>query len=181
MSLLFASFCIFVVNFVIINNTFGYIVAKYVSIKLPVVFQFCGMNKEISRGAVVKQRVKEHGQKISTLAPRMGVSRATLYKRFSETNLNSHFILKVGRLIGYDFSKDFPELKTSIYYSEEADHINNFVGPGSTQFQHIQKKYFHLLEDYNKLLKFLVRLVNDNQLYSLKQEIDTFVENYIKE
>ncbi|MEM9417405.1 MAG: hypothetical protein AAF963_03580, partial [Bacteroidota bacterium] len=76
-------------------------------------------------------------------------------------------ILQVGDALHYDFTHDYPEIKTSVSVEK-----NKQVA----ELWRLEQRYMHLLERYNKLLSFLVRTANDYHVEQLQEEINRFLE-----
>lgn len=65
----------------------------------------------VHRGEITKKRVKESGVHAVVIHKALNVSRSSLYRFYELANLDLDTILKIGKVIRYDFSKDFPELR----------------------------------------------------------------------
>ena len=65
------------------------------------------------KGDIVRSRFYNSGMKMKDLAKELGVSRRTLYNWLDTHNLDIHKISRIGKVILYDFSKDFKELATA--------------------------------------------------------------------
>jgi len=133
------------------------------------------------KGKIVESAIKKSGYQMKSLAKRLGVARNTLYTKLKEAELDDVFIVKIARIIHYDFSIDFPQLaaQLSLNQVEENDGIygnNLYRNPDFVELQLLNKKYLKLLEDYNKLLKLLILLANSNELVGIKKEITEFLE-----
>jgi len=76
--------------------------------------------------------------------------------------------MKVGKIIYYDFTIDFPEMKEEVDLLDKTP-ISEPVSMGG--------KYIHLLEKYNSLLAVLVETANQNKLPDLHREITHMLEN----
>ena len=111
--------------------------------------------------------VRKSPYPIKALAQKLGISRNTLYNKFREHNLNYDFILKVGDIIYYDFKDDFPELKTTIPIH---------IAKHARELRKLERKYLQLLERYDKLFAFLVKVTHEHGLEALRQEIDQLTE-----
>ena len=106
------------------------------------------------------------------------MSRNTLYTRFKDAEVDHIFLFNLKQVINYDFTKDIPELLYSPAYQKalknskltKEDKIDE-------EMSDMQKNYYKVLEEYNKLLKFLVHLINDNEIDSLKKELSYFIQN----
>ncbi|TXK26210.1 hypothetical protein FVR03_22020 [Pontibacter qinzhouensis] len=66
------------------------------------------------RGEIVKEAIKKSGIAVGVVADRIGLSRRTLYNKFKETSIPYSLILKIGEVIHYDFSEDFPHLSRKL-------------------------------------------------------------------
>ncbi|MEM9737747.1 MAG: helix-turn-helix domain-containing protein [Bacteroidota bacterium] len=133
------------------------------------------MNKR-HKGQIIEKVVRGSGYTLVQVAKRVGVSRSTLYNAFEQESLNSSFITKLGRVIHYDFRKDFPELAEDEGYMDLDDQLEQYKRKIERELSEVQKKYYQVLEEYNKLLHFLVRIANNSDLYTLKKEISRFTE-----
>jgi transcriptional regulator with XRE-family HTH domain len=123
----------------------------------------------IHRGEIVEKIVRKSGYSLSKLAEKLEISRNTLYNRFKSANLSYRFIQDVGGVLNYDFSLDFPEMPKG----EQA------IGDKNNMLKQLENKYSILLEKHSKLLEILVKLANQTENHSLKQEINKFMEGII--
>jgi transcriptional regulator with XRE-family HTH domain len=123
----------------------------------------------IHRGEIVEKFVRKSGYSLSKLADKLHISRNTLYNRFSNANLSYRFIQEVGMIINYDFSFDFTEMPKD----EQA------TGNKNSTLRHLENKYSILLEKHTKLLEILIKLANQAENHSLKQELNKFMEEII--
>lgn len=148
---------------------------------------------EQHKGKIVEEAIKKSGFRMKALANRLGIARNTLYTRLKEADMKDSFIIEIGKVIYYDFSNDFPgiygknEKEDSVEspkyepkgdghkYIDESNAI--IRDPHFVQLQALNKKYLKLMEDYNKLLKILIVLANNNELMGIKQEIIAFIKN----
>lgn len=126
------------------------------------------MFAETHRGGVVARVVRKNNFPIKLLAEKLSVSRNTVYNKFKEHDLSYDLIVRIGDIIRYDFSLDFPEIKATI----GLDSRNQI-----SELWHLEQKYTRLLEKYNKLLAFLMKLANDYHIESLKKDLDRFLNN----
>ena len=133
------------------------------------------MNKR-HQGQIIEKAVRGSGYTLVQVAKRVGVSRSTLYNAFGQETLNTNFINRLGRVIHYDFTKDFPEIVHDEGYIDLDDHLDLYKRKIEQELSEVQKKYYQILEEYNKLLHFLVRIANNSDLYTLKKEISKFTE-----
>lgn len=123
---------------------------------------------EKHRGDVVAKAVKNSNFTIKFLAEKLEISRNTVYNKFKEHDLSYDLILKIGDIIKHDFSMDFPEMKSTVGVS------------GRNQLSEVwllEQKYTRLLEKYNNLLTFLMRIASDYNMPILKTELEKFLNN----
>ncbi len=132
------------------------------------------------KGQVVEEIIRNGGYKLTLIADRLHMSRATLYKKFRSDNLTDLFLFNLGKVIRFDFSDVFPELKNSVFYGTASDKIRQSKHQKMQDLRDLQDKYSQILEDYNKLLKFLVELMDENEYHSVKKEIGLFIKEHIK-
>jgi transcriptional regulator with XRE-family HTH domain len=88
-------------------------------------------------GETIERIIRREGHSISEVAKSIGISRRSLYSWFLQARIKVDLISKIGQVINYDFSKEFPEL-----YSESANDDDTGIW---------KEKYFNLLEKYNAL------------------------------
>ena len=132
---------------------------------------------EQHKGKIVEDAIRKSGFSFKKLAERLRISRNTLYNRFKEPNLNYECIMSVGNIIHYDFVRDFPDLQAEIDVMNE--NSVGYLDRGTVELLRLEKKYISLLERYNKLLGFLARLSNTNEVRTLKKEIHQFLEDNV--
>lgn len=97
----------------------------------------------------MEQAVRKSGMTVTSVAKKLGKSRRWMYDCFETADLSLDHILKIGKIIHYDFAGDFPELG-----SNKLPTVND---PKREYPQHDtefwREKYYMLLEEYNQLLK----------------------------
>ena len=138
------------------------------------------MDTEKYRGEVVHKVTKKRGYKFIAVAKQMGISRATLYKNLKKSHLTDRFLIEVGDIIHYDFAKEFPNLRDSLLYKSHHENTLTSQGKKIEALSNLYKKYTLLLEESNKLTKFLVRILNNTQIASIKRSIDMFIRKNMK-
>jgi hypothetical protein len=74
-----------------------------------------------------------------------------MYLMFENPNVPFEFILKIGSIIHYDFSREIKELRPSAYTSYPQGGDTNFVSDEDAGYW--KRKYYDLLEDYHDLAK----------------------------
>ena len=137
------------------------------------------MNKH--KGKIVRKTINKLGIKIKEVANKSNISRGTLYNYFKEPDLDNKVLLKLGKVLRYDFSIHFPEL---IPLKEEIEQKNDLelYGERTTEeLAEIQRKYYKLLEKHNTLLKFLIKIAVDYELDGLREELSHFKVLHLKD
>jgi len=137
--------------------------------------------EEKYKGEVVHKIIKERGYKLVAIADQLVISRATLYKILKKPYLTDQLLIKIGEIIQYDFAKDFPDLQDSIVYKRYQKRTLTDKGVKVEALFDLYKKYTMLLEESHKLMRFLVRIVNNTQAASLKRRINRFIRENIKQ
>ena len=102
------------------------------------------------RGEIIRKAVYNSGLTITEIAKSIGKSRKWMYLMFENSNVSLDLVLKIGKIIRYDFTADFKELSTSARIKSES-----FVATeeNETNAEYWKNKYLKLLEEYNELLK----------------------------
>lgn len=104
-------------------------------------------------GAIVEKAVRRSGISIAELARRINVNRRSLYNWFDQEILGVETICKIGYVISYDFSTDFPDLQLAEKY-QQLRAMSGQAETANTQeaINYWKNKYIHILEKYNELL-----------------------------
>lgn len=126
-----------------------------------------------NQGQIAKSKIRQNGYRLNHIAKCLQISRNTLNSWLKKEKLTPKFLFRLGKIINHNFGKTFPELERDEKYIEELQKDETPEIRESRELLAIQEKYYQTLESYNKLLKFLVRIVNDNGLYELKKKIDS--------
>lgn len=113
------------------------------------------------RGEIVRLAIERSGLNKSTVADRLGISRAGLYKWFDVMTLSWDRVFEIGKIINHDFSEDFPELQKPGAVIHEP--IVSYSSPKSledctNQLNMYREKYINAIEQNNNLLMELARL-----------------------
>jgi len=66
------------------------------------------------RGEIVLKIMTQHGVNKSDMADKLNIKRQTLYNQLENANMKTHYILKIGEEIGFDFSEVIPSLKKEL-------------------------------------------------------------------
>ncbi|ACE06260.1 hypothetical protein Aasi_0893 [Candidatus Amoebophilus asiaticus 5a2] len=125
----------------------------------------------IHRGQIVEKVVRRSGFSLTKLAAKLEISRNTLYNKFNNANLSYRLIQEIGQAIHYDFSLDFPEMPKEEYAT----------GIKNNGLISIEIKYSNLLEKHIKLLELLVKVANEAEVHSLKQELNKFIREIMQD
>ena len=109
----------------------------------------------INAGQIVERVVRRNKVSISELARRMRVNRRSVYNWFDQKTLKIDIICRIGHVLNYDFSADFPEAfgeRGIVVMEKVADEMddNGHKHPNSVHYWMV--KYIALLEKYNSLL-----------------------------
>jgi len=113
------------------------------------------MNKHY--GQIIEKVIRRDGYSISELAILMNVNRRSVYNWFDKKRLKTDLIFRIGSVLNYDFSIEFPELFKDGEFDFLKTDINvltndsNVVSEQSID-EHWKDKYIVLLEKYNDLL-----------------------------
>ena len=107
------------------------------------------------RGEIVEKIIRQSHIPISEIARKIGYNRKSIYDFFHNAELPLDTILKIGKVIRYDFRNEFPELFS--FKNELNDFPESY---GNQQLEDCVKeknewmfKYISLLEQHNALLK----------------------------
>ncbi len=96
-------------------------------------------------GEIIEKAVRESAIPINTITKRLGKSRRWMYHVFANYNTPIDTVLKIGKVIHYDFSEDIKEL--SKFKTNDTDEAHNHSA------EYWKDKYLQLLEKYNALLE----------------------------
>ena len=129
-----------------------------------------------NRGRVVHNIIKRSGFKINEIAKKLEISRGSLYNYFNNPELSFEFILRLGKIVQYDFSIHFEELNNP-KKPEESAYIKEYEKQKVNEITLLQRKYYILLEQYNLLLKFLIKTADNSNSKELKKRLAKFVDN----
>ena len=102
------------------------------------------------RGEIIRKAVYNSGLTITEIAKSIGKSRKWMYLMFENSNVSLDLVLKIGKIIRYDFTADFKELSTSARIKSESFVASEENEPNAEFWKN---KYLKLLEEYNELLK----------------------------
>jgi hypothetical protein len=117
--------------------------------------------KHTHRGEVLQIAVKKTRTKITQLVKRMGISRGTFYNHRDDPNLSFEDLERYGKVMGYDFTNDFPEMQKYVVeepvapYGEPKtfDEAIKQRDYWRNQTDIFKNKYLESLEKYNRLIE----------------------------
>lgn len=113
---------------------------------------------KLHRGNIVKKAFEASGYKKIKICDELKISRPTFDRYLEVADLEVEFILKVGKLINYDFSGEIPEVKT-ISDDSLGDLELKDLKDVSSVFELrklvmlYKNKYFDTLEKYTSILE----------------------------
>lgn len=116
----------------------------------------------VLRGEIVKQVVKQSGFKFSEVSKQLHLSRSTLHRRLAEENLDWNLIRQVGKILKYDFSKEFYEMpgelaKMGVIEYEQPEFLDaaklESLPDCIRELLEMQRKYISLLERHNTFVE----------------------------
>jgi CRISPR/Cas system-associated exonuclease Cas4 (RecB family) len=102
------------------------------------------------RGEIIRSAVYKSGYSITDIAKRIGKSRRWMYLMFENSNVPLDSVIKIGKIIHYDFSEEIKEIRL-IFNGVNDLQDNNLKENLNTDYW--KDKYLKLLEEYNALLK----------------------------
>lgn len=110
------------------------------------------------RGEILEAVVRRRSKNIAELARLMGIDRATIYRHFSDPDIDDGTILKYAKALKYDFSKEFPELAsyTNLLQEPLGEYTPLTLSEALKQVDFWRTKYIDLLEKHNGLLNDMI-------------------------
>lgn len=111
-------------------------------------------------GQIIEKGVRRANIGISEIARNLNVSRRTLYNWFEAKSVSLEIIIKVGEVIGHDFSAELPEEFSNENVSSKS---HRFVQPFDNNDEKKEALYYWM-ERYIKLLESVNQnLANNNK------------------
>ena len=102
------------------------------------------------RGEIIRIAVYKSGYSITDIAKRLGKSRRWMYLMFENSNVPLDSVIKIGKIIHYDFSEEIKEY--GLVFSGVNEPKSNYLKENLSA-DYWKDKYLQLLEEYNALLK----------------------------
>ncbi|RYY34220.1 MAG: hypothetical protein EOP46_14140 [Sphingobacteriaceae bacterium] len=107
-------------------------------------------------GKIIEYRIRKNGYSISDLARSTQVNRRSVYNWFTQKNLKTNIIYRIGCVLRHDFSEEFPELFThddfKQIYTVRQPYISQPHNLLLDETEAWKNKYLNLLEKYNEVL-----------------------------
>lgn len=111
------------------------------------------------RGETLKNIIHRHmngnGISLTALAKKAGYDQSTPYRHFERDDLPDHILIRWGKAMDYDMTRDFPHL--SEYASVASDNTRGSYSlpkqPENDQIEYWRTQYIRLLERHNALLE----------------------------
>jgi hypothetical protein len=111
---------------------------------------------EMHQGQIIEKIIRRNGHSITNIARLSEVNRRSVYNWFNQKHLKPDVIIKIGRLINHDFSKELPDLFTPDDFVNEPKKMllssSTDIEAETNVVNHWKDKYIDLLERYNTLI-----------------------------
>ncbi len=133
------------------------------------------IKKDTSKSELIKRVVSEFYFSKKEISQGMRMSRGTFYNKLNAKKISRDFIAKLSLFLDYSFVEEFPEYKE---YIEGKMHEKNpfYSVEDSKSIKEVEAKYFILLEEYNRLLKFIIKISNGLNPRSLSLSMHKFLK-----
>lgn len=69
-------------------------------------------------GKCIKQKLEEQGKTSSWLAQQLSYNRTTMYKIYDKASLDTQMLLRISRIMDYDFFQEFSKELDSVTSSQ---------------------------------------------------------------
>ena len=106
----------------------------------------------MNKGEIVELVIRRNNLSISELSRRLHVSRRSVYNWFDQTDLSLDVICKIGEVLDYDFSLEFPDLfnRRKLKSIDMTHELQEETQQNSVNYW--RNKYISLLEKHNEIL-----------------------------
>lgn len=108
---------------------------------------------KIKVGQVVKNQITRSSIPKTKIAEKIGISRTWLTQILESEEMEQEYIVKIGKCIKYDFSKNFPQLNSMLF--EQQDYNDGNLTDCKKRLQEVTDKYVILLEKYTEMVELL--------------------------
>ena len=102
------------------------------------------------RGEILQKVVLKSGVKVSRLYAALGISRATLYRRFEDPNLDFDFIRRVGEITYHNFAEEFKEPAPTVAEPAEVYQVAS-VEECKDKLLRVYELYLEKVRQYDEL------------------------------
>jgi AcrR family transcriptional regulator len=103
---------------------------------------------------IIYRYIQSSGISLSALAKKAGYDQSTPYRHFEKDDLPDHILIRWGKAMSYDMTKDFPHLSQALdMVSEPAIQYPSKNGSEENQVEYWRSLYIRLLERHNALLE----------------------------
>ncbi len=122
------------------------------------------------RGKVIQDAVKKSGYKIIEITKKLGISRNTLYYKFSNAKVDYDFIIRLGHVINHDFSISFPEINFNRNPKATKTIEAKKVYEQKLKLSNLEKKYDNLRKKVDHLIDLFSFAAEDEDFAKIKKE-----------
>lgn len=127
-------------------------------------------NKNIHRGKILHEILKNHPRRIKDIVEDAGYKYGTFYKHKNNRELSFEIIAKYGKVIGKDFSIEFPEMADFPSLAlVETSFSNRSSLDLKKELEDLKEKYSNFLNKHNVILEANIELREEN--IRLKEQI----------
>jgi len=122
------------------------------------------------RGQLVEDAVRKSGFSLTVVAKRLDISRRTLYQWFTYPDLSSRKILKIGKVIGQDFSdqlSDLGNIASEFEYSYGSSETLDYKKVLTERDKYLSL-YHDLVEKHSKTMEKMMQLQEEINELKLK-------------
>ncbi len=119
---------------------------------LSCVYYFVAMEQH--HGNILQKALKASGMQVTELARRMKMSRKTVYNRFDAELIDFYELVRFGRVLNHDFSREIPEIamyQDHIHTLEEGR--EHYDSPVQRELDDCRKSLVHYKDEAYKLAK----------------------------
>lgn len=106
------------------------------------------------KGKILEKAVRNSNISITKIAELIGYTSRNMYNLFERDDLPNELFIRTGKIIGYDYSKDLPEL-TEFLMLREPQEAYNLNGAYQQKYLELLEKHMKLKEEYDLLMESL--------------------------